>query len=101
MASPVFLSKINGSIIINITSNEELLSGDHRTVFNRIGFSKNSDNTGYVIETDDPENIITRVADYLMEENFDVKFTLEEVTDVRTVEDIKRHLKSHGVNLDD
>jgi len=36
-----------------------------------------------------------------LEENFDVKFTLEEVTDVRTVEDIKRHLKSHGVNLDD
>lgn len=36
-----------------------------------------------------------------LEENFDVKFVLEEVTDVRTVEDIKRHLKNHGVNLDD
>ena len=36
-----------------------------------------------------------------LEENFDIKFSLEEATDVNTVEDIKRHLKNHGITLDD
>ncbi len=36
-----------------------------------------------------------------LESSFDVKFSLEEIMDVKTVEDIKRHLKNHGVNLDE
>ena len=36
-----------------------------------------------------------------LENSFNVKFSLEEITDVKTVEDIKKHLKNHGVNLDE
>ena len=36
-----------------------------------------------------------------IENHFNVKFSLEEITDVKTVEDIKKHLKNHGVNLDE
>jgi acyl carrier protein len=36
-----------------------------------------------------------------LEISFDVKFSLDEITDVKTVEDIKKHLKNHGVNLDE
>ena len=36
-----------------------------------------------------------------LENNFNIKFTLSEVTDVKTVSDIKRHLKNHNVDLDD
>ena len=36
-----------------------------------------------------------------LENSFNVKFSLEEVTDVKTVEDIKKHLKNQGVNLDE
>ena len=36
-----------------------------------------------------------------LESSFDVKFSLDEITDVKTVEDIKKHLKNHGVNLDE
>jgi len=36
-----------------------------------------------------------------LEENFDIKFSLEEATNVTTVEDIKRHMKNHGITLDD
>lgn len=32
-----------------------------------------------------------------LETTFKVKFTLDEVLDVKTVADIKRHLKNHGV----
>ena len=35
-----------------------------------------------------------------LETRFNVKFSLEEVTDVKNVADIKRHLRNHGVNLD-
>jgi acyl carrier protein len=38
---------------------------------------------------------------YELETNFDVKFTIDEATDVKNISDIKRHLKSHGVDLDD
>ena len=34
-----------------------------------------------------------------IENNFQIKFTLEEIIDVKKVVDIKRHLKSHGVIL--
>ena len=36
-----------------------------------------------------------------LEISFDVKFSLDEITDVKTVGDIKKHLKNHGVNLDE
>ena len=36
-----------------------------------------------------------------LENNFNVKFTISEITDVKTVADIKRHLKNHNVEVDD
>ncbi len=36
-----------------------------------------------------------------LEVNYDIKFSLQEVTDVRTTADIKHHLKNHGVNLNE
>jgi len=36
-----------------------------------------------------------------LESEFNIKFTVDEITDVSIVSDIKRHLKNHGVNLDD
>lgn len=36
-----------------------------------------------------------------LETEFNIKFTLNEITDVKNVADIKRHLRNHGVTLDD
>ena len=36
-----------------------------------------------------------------LESHFNVKFTISEITDVKSVADIKRHLKNHNVNLDE
>ncbi len=36
-----------------------------------------------------------------LENYFKVKFTISEITDVKNVSDIKKYLKSHGVNLND
>ena len=36
-----------------------------------------------------------------LESTFNVKFTVSEITDVQTTTDIKRHLRNHGVILDD
>ena len=36
-----------------------------------------------------------------LEPNFNIKFTISEITDVKNVADIKRHLKNHNVALDD
>lgn len=36
-----------------------------------------------------------------LESIFNVKFTVSEITDVQTTADIKRHLRNHGVTLDD
>lgn len=33
-----------------------------------------------------------------LETQFNVKFTIDEVIDVKNISDIKRHLKNHGVN---
>lgn len=38
---------------------------------------------------------------YELESSFKVKFTIDEAMDVKKVADIKRHLKDHGVILDD
>jgi len=32
-----------------------------------------------------------------LESNFNIKFTVSEIIDVKNVKDIKRHLKNHGV----
>ena len=36
-----------------------------------------------------------------LESNFNIKFSISEITDVKNVADIKRHLKNHNVTLDD
>lgn len=36
-----------------------------------------------------------------LESEFNVKFTVEEVYDVHSIADIKKHLRNHGVTLDD
>ena len=36
-----------------------------------------------------------------LESEFDIKFTIDEVADVSSVDDIKRHLKNHGINLNE
>jgi len=36
-----------------------------------------------------------------LENHFNVKFTISEIIDVKTVSDIKRHLKNHNVNVDE
>jgi len=36
-----------------------------------------------------------------LESEFNIKFLVEEVYDVHSILDIKRHLKTHGVVLDD
>ena len=38
---------------------------------------------------------------YELEEEFKAKFTIDEALDVKTVADIKRHLKNHGIVLND
>jgi acyl carrier protein len=38
---------------------------------------------------------------YELEHEFNVKFTMEEAIDVKTISDIKRHLRNHGVMLND
>ena len=35
-----------------------------------------------------------------IESNFNVKFSVSEIIDVKNVKDIKRNLKNHGINLD-
>ena len=34
---------------------------------------------------------------YELETNYNVKFTIDEAMDVKSIRDIKRHLKNHGV----
>jgi acyl carrier protein len=36
-----------------------------------------------------------------LETGFNVKFTIDEVIDVKNIADIKRHLKNKGLNLDE
>ena len=48
------------------------------------------------IESWDSFNGLILVDD--IESNFNVKFTVSEITDVKNISDIKRHLKNHGIN---
>ena len=60
-----------------------------------------------VIDESSPENIESwdsfngLVLVDELETNFNIKFTISEITDVKNVADIKRHLKNHNVALDD
>ena len=36
-----------------------------------------------------------------LENNFNIKFSISEITDVKTVADIKRHLKNHNVSVNE
>jgi len=36
-----------------------------------------------------------------LESNFNIKFTVSEIIDVKNVKDIKRHLNNHGVDLNE
>ena len=36
-----------------------------------------------------------------LESEFKTEFTIDEVTETKNVSDIKKHLKAHGINLDD
>ena len=36
-----------------------------------------------------------------LESEFKTEFTIDEVTETKNVSDIKKHLKVHGINLDD
>jgi acyl carrier protein len=51
------------------------------------------------IESWDSFNGLILVDD--IESNFNVKFTVSEITDVKNILDIKRHLKNHGINVDE
>lgn len=35
---------------------------------------------------------------YELESGFNIKFTIDEVTDVKTISDIKRHLRNKGID---
>ena len=60
--------------------------------------SEISDNSGpESIERWDSFNALVLVDE--LESEFKIKFTVDEITDVSTIADIKRHLKNHGVNL--
>ena len=37
---------------------------------------------------------------YELEQTFEVKFSIDEATDVKNIADIKRHLINHGVSLE-
>ena len=62
--------------------------------------SEISDNSGpESIERWDSFNALVLVDE--LESEFKIKFTVDEITDVSTIADIKRHLKNHGVNLNE
>ena len=59
-----------------------------------------NDNSGpETIESWDSYNSLLLVDE--LEAEFNVSFSLEEMSDVHNISDFKRHLKSHGVSLND
>ena len=59
----------------------------------------NDESSPETIESWDSFNGLILVDD--LESNFNVKFTVSEITDVKNISDIKRHLKNHGINVDE
>ena len=51
------------------------------------------------IEKWDSFNVLVLIDE--LESEFSIQFTISEITDVSTVSDIKRHLRNHGITLDD
>ena len=51
------------------------------------------------IEKWDSFNVLVLIDE--LESEFSIQFTISEITDVTTVSDIKRHLRNHGITLDD
>ena len=65
-----------------------------------IPVSQLSDNSGPEnIEKWDSFNGLLLVDE--LEVQFGIKFELDEIVDVKTISDIKKHLKNHGINLDE
>ena len=59
----------------------------------------NDDSSPENIESWDSFNGLVLVDE--LENHFNVKFTLSEIADVKNVSDIKKYLKSHGVEFND
>ena len=68
-------------------------------VFNVSVSEINDDSGPGTIESWDSFNGLVLVLE--LEDTFNVKFTTSEITEVERIHDIKRHLKNHGVSLDE
>jgi|TARA_B100000378_G_scaffold103888_1_gene82865 acyl carrier protein len=68
-------------------------------VFNVSVSEINDDSGPETIESWDSFNGLVLVLE--LEDTFNVKFTTSEITEVERIHDIKRHLKNHGVSLDE
>ena len=77
-----------------------MIDNDIKTIFAKV-FSipeseVNDDSSPENIESWDSFNGLILVDE--LENHFNIKFTISEITDVKNVSDIKRHLKNHSVN---
>ena len=59
----------------------------------------NDESSPKTIESWDSFNGLVLVDE--IENAFNIKFTISEITDVKNVADIKRHLKNHNVDIDE
>ena len=59
----------------------------------------NNESSPETIESWDSFNGLILVDE--LESNFNIKFSVSEISDVKNVKDIKRHLNNHGVDLDE
>ena len=59
----------------------------------------NNESSPETIESWDSFNGLILVDE--LESNFNIKFTVSEIIDVKNVKDIKRHLNNHGVDLNE
>ena len=59
----------------------------------------NDESSPETIESWDSFNGLILV--YELESNFNIKFSVSEIIDVKNVKDIKRHLNNHGVDLNE
>ena len=70
----------------------EIVSRVFNIPFNEINYESGPEN----IENWDSFNGLILVDE--LENHFKIKFSISEITDVKNVADIKRHLKNHDVN---
>ena len=59
----------------------------------------NDESSPETIESWDSFNVLILVDE--LESNFNIKFSVSEIIDVKNVKDIKSHLKNHGLDLDE